>query len=72
MKPRPVTENIADATEFARRRSLSRVEVRIISAEHMQDVFLRHHQHGDYGSMHKQYRRGRHVATTYHLPKVST
>lgn len=63
-------EELAQETEFYRRRNYAAVEVRIISEERSQSIFLRHHQLGDIGSCTKMFKRGKEVGCHYVLPKV--
>jgi len=63
----PPVENKEEATEFYRRRNMPNVDARIISSDRSQDIYLNHHQLGEIGSMHKSYKRGRHVSTMYIL-----
>lgn len=65
-------EEVAQETEFWRRRNSyhARIEVRQISSDRSIDIYLRHHQLGDIGSMHRQFKRGKEVSCSYVLPKV--
>ena len=63
-------EEIAQETEFYRRRSLVAVDARIMSSERSQTVSLHHHQLGEIGSVTRTFKRGKEVSAHYFLPKV--
>lgn len=63
-------EEIAQETEFYRRRSLPAVDVRYVGAGKHFEVVLYHHQLGEIGRKTEIARRGVVVSVSYFLPKV--